>query len=41
MRKASSLGKISGITISVLLATTAISAIVGIVVTQAFVGLLC
>lgn len=36
LEKGGSLGKISGITISVLLATTAISAIVGIVVTQAF-----
>ncbi|CAK1710305.1 cystine/sulfocysteine:cation symporter [Vibrio crassostreae] len=36
LEKGGSLGKISCITISVLLATTAISAIVGIVVTQAF-----
>ena len=36
LEKGGSLGKISGITISVLLATTAISAIVGILVTQAF-----
>ncbi|MEZ9891715.1 L-cystine transporter [Vibrio lentus] len=36
LEKGGSLGKISGITISVLLATTAISAIVGIAVAQAF-----
>lgn len=36
LEKGGSLGKISGLTISVLLATTAISAIVGIMVTQAF-----
>lgn len=36
LEKGGSLGKISGLTISVLLATTAISAIVGIVITQAF-----
>ncbi|MGO2318035.1 MAG: L-cystine transporter [Vibrio toranzoniae] len=36
LEKGGSLGKISSITISVLLATTAISAIVGIAVTQAF-----
>ncbi len=36
LEKGGSLGKISGITISVLLATTAISAIIGIAVTQAF-----
>jgi L-cystine uptake protein TcyP (sodium:dicarboxylate symporter family) len=36
LEKGGSLGKISGITISVLLATTAISAIIGIFVTQSF-----
>ncbi|KHD24627.1 L-cystine transporter tcyP [Vibrio caribbeanicus] len=36
LEKGGSLGKISGLTISVLLATTAISAIIGIIVTQAF-----
>ncbi|KGY09363.1 L-cystine transporter [Vibrio sinaloensis] len=36
LEKGGSLGKISGLTISVLLATTAISAIIGIMVTQAF-----
>jgi L-cystine uptake protein TcyP (sodium:dicarboxylate symporter family) len=36
LEKGGSLGKISGITISVLLATTAISAIIGIFVTQTF-----
>ena len=36
LEKGGSLGKISGLTISGLLATTAISAIVGIVITQAF-----
>ena len=36
LEKGGSLGKISGITISVLLATTAISAVIGIIVTQAF-----
>lgn len=36
LEKGGSLGKISGLTISVLLATTAISALIGIVVTQAF-----
>lgn len=36
LEKGGSLGKISGLTISVLLATTAISAILGIMVTQAF-----
>lgn len=36
LEKGGSLGKISGLTISVLLATTAISAIVGIVITQTF-----
>lgn len=36
LEKSGSLGKISGITIGVLLVTTAISAVVGIVVTQAF-----
>jgi len=36
LEKGGALGKISGLTISVLLATTAISAIIGILVTQAF-----
>ncbi|KHT48516.1 L-cystine transporter [Vibrio sinaloensis] len=36
LEKGGSLGKISGLTISVLLVTTAISAIIGIMVTQAF-----
>ncbi|MFA0085736.1 L-cystine transporter [Vibrio sp. 10N.261.51.F12] len=36
LEKGGSLGQISGLTISVLLATTAISAIIGIAVTQAF-----
>ncbi|WP_159654696.1 L-cystine transporter [Vibrio atypicus] len=36
LEKGGSLGKISGLTVSVLLATTAISAIIGIMVTQAF-----
>jgi L-cystine uptake protein TcyP (sodium:dicarboxylate symporter family) len=36
LEKGGSLGKISGLTISILLATTAISALIGIVVTQAF-----
>ncbi|WP_394125360.1 L-cystine transporter [Vibrio hepatarius] len=36
LEKGSALGKVSGLTISVLLATTAISAIIGILVTQAF-----
>ncbi|EEX92222.1 sodium/dicarboxylate symporter [Vibrio orientalis CIP 102891 = ATCC 33934] len=36
LEKGGALGKISGLTISVLLATTAISAIIGIFVTQAF-----
>ena len=36
LEKGGSLGKISGLTISVLLATTAISALIGIVVTQTF-----
>ncbi|MDC5839827.1 L-cystine transporter [Vibrio europaeus] len=36
LEKGGALGKISGLTISVLLATTAISALIGIVVTQAF-----
>ncbi|USD63990.1 L-cystine transporter [Vibrio sp. SCSIO 43136] len=36
LEKSGSLGKISGLTISVLLATTAISALIGIAVTQAF-----
>lgn len=36
LEKGGSLGKISGLTISVLLATTAISAIIGIMITQAF-----
>ncbi|WP_391089922.1 cation:dicarboxylate symporter family transporter [Vibrio sp. NH-UV-68] len=36
LEKGGALGKISGLTISVLLATTAISALIGIVITQAF-----
>ncbi|MBU2897662.1 L-cystine transporter [Vibrio hepatarius] len=36
LEKGGSLGKISGLTISILLATTAISALVGIMITQAF-----
>lgn len=36
LEKGGSLGKISGLTISILLATTAISALIGIVVTQVF-----
>ncbi|MCF4173034.1 MULTISPECIES: L-cystine transporter [unclassified Vibrio] len=36
LEKGGSLGKISGLTISVLLATTAVSALIGIAVTQAF-----
>ncbi|GLT16473.1 L-cystine transporter tcyP [Vibrio zhanjiangensis] len=36
LEKGGSLGKISGLTISILLATTAISALIGIIVTQAF-----
>lgn len=36
LEKGGSLGKISGLTISVLLATTAVSALIGIFVTQAF-----
>ncbi|MFH4094790.1 cation:dicarboxylase symporter family transporter, partial [Acinetobacter baumannii] len=36
LEKGGSLGKISGLTISVLLVTTAISALIGILVTSAF-----